>query len=124
LNRFLEVRSGFVESIALRIGPGQFLHKRDISFRNLLKYCSELLFHDGNLLATQYNRPKIGNPIEGGLEVFDDFLGENVGIEEIVRLFQAFVAEPEGIEACRISVDEFAVGTRFSITVRLEQTWA
>ena len=61
---------------------------------------------------------------EGGFEVFDNLLGETVGIGEIVRLFQAFVAEPEGIEACRVSVDEFAVGTRLSITVRLEQIWA
>ena len=35
-------------------------------------------------MAIQYNRPKIGNPIEGGLEVFDDFLVENVGINTIL----------------------------------------
>jgi hypothetical protein len=36
---------------------------------------------------------------EGGFEVIDDFLGENVGIGEIVGVFEAFVAEPENVEA-------------------------
>jgi len=35
-------------------------------------------------LATQYNRPKMRNPIGGGFEVFDDLLGENVGVREFV----------------------------------------
>jgi len=29
----------------------------------------------------------------------DDFLGENVGIGKIVRIFEAFVAEPEDIKS-------------------------
>jgi hypothetical protein len=29
----------------------------------------------------------------------DDFLGEDIGIREIVGLFQAFVSEPEDVEA-------------------------
>jgi len=29
--------------------------------------------------------------LEGGSEVFDDFLGENAGIVEIVGFFKAFV---------------------------------
>ena len=36
---------------------------------------------------------------EGGFEVFDDFLGENVGIREVVGFFEAFVSEPEDVEA-------------------------
>ena len=31
---------------------------------------------------------------EGGFEVVDDFPGENVGIGEIVGVFEAFVSEP------------------------------
>jgi hypothetical protein len=36
---------------------------------------------------------------ERGFEVFDDFLGEDIGLGgEIVGLFQAFVSEPEDVE--------------------------
>jgi hypothetical protein len=30
---------------------------------------------------------------EGGFEVFDNFLGENVGLGKIVRFFEALVSE-------------------------------
>jgi hypothetical protein len=43
-------------------------------------------------------------------EVFDDFLGENVGIGEIVGFFEALVAEPEDVEASLVAVDEFLDG--------------
>jgi hypothetical protein len=36
---------------------------------------------------------------ESGFEVFDDLLGENIGIGEIVGFFEAFVSEPEDVEA-------------------------
>jgi len=36
---------------------------------------------------------------EGGFEIVNDFLGENVRIGEIVGFFQAFVSEPEDVEA-------------------------
>jgi len=32
---------------------------------------------------------------EGDVEIFHDFLGENVGIGKIVGFFEAFVPEPE-----------------------------
>jgi hypothetical protein len=44
--------------------------------------------------------------LDGGFEVFIDFLDENVGLE-IVGFFGAFVSPPEDIEAG--SVDEFFV---------------
>jgi len=44
-----------------------------------------------------------------GFEVFDDFLGENVGIGKIVGVFEAFVPEPEYVEAGLVAVDEFFV---------------
>jgi hypothetical protein len=36
---------------------------------------------------------------EGGFEIVDDFLGKNVGIGKIVGVFEAFVSEPEDVEA-------------------------
>jgi hypothetical protein len=39
----------------------------------------------------------------GGFAVFDDLLGQNVGIGKVVGFFEALVAEPEDVEAgfCR-----------------------
>ena len=34
----------------------------------------------------------------------DDFLSENVGIEEIVRFFEAFVSEPKDVEAGFVAI--------------------
>jgi hypothetical protein len=36
---------------------------------------------------------------QGGFEVFDDFLRENVRIGKVVGLFEGFVSAPENIEA-------------------------
>jgi hypothetical protein len=36
---------------------------------------------------------------EGGFEVFDDLLGENVGVGRLSDSFQAFVSEPADVEA-------------------------
>jgi hypothetical protein len=47
---------------------------------------------------------------EGGFEVIDDFLGENVGVGEIVRVFEAFVSEPEDVGAGFVAADEFFTG--------------
>ena len=41
--------------------------------------------------------------LDGGFEVFDDFLGENVGIRKIVGFFQAFVSEQD-VEAGFVAV--------------------
>jgi hypothetical protein len=41
---------------------------------------------------------------EGGLEFFDDFLGEYVGIGKIVGFFATFVSDPEDVEAGFIAV--------------------
>jgi len=49
---------------------------------------------------------------KGRFEVFDDLLGEYVGIREIVGLFEAFISEPEDIETGFIAVDEFFVIVR------------
>jgi len=35
---------------------------------------------------------------EGGFEVFDDFLSENVGIRKIIGFFEAFISQPEDVE--------------------------
>jgi hypothetical protein len=47
--------------------------------------------------------------LEGGFEVVDDFLGENVGIGKIVGVFEAFVSKPENAEPRFVVVDEFFV---------------
>jgi hypothetical protein len=36
---------------------------------------------------------------EGGFEVFDDFVSEDIGIGKIVGFFEAFFPEPEDVEA-------------------------
>ena len=43
---------------------------------------------------------------EGGFEVLDDFLRENVGIGEIVGVFESFVSEPEDVRAGLVAIDE------------------
>jgi hypothetical protein len=36
---------------------------------------------------------------QDGFEIFDDFLGENVGGGKVVGVFEAFVAESEDVAA-------------------------
>jgi len=36
---------------------------------------------------------------ERGFEILDDFLSDHVRVREIVGLFQAFISEPEDVEA-------------------------
>jgi hypothetical protein len=45
--------------------------------------------------------------VEGGFEVIDDFLGENVGVGKVVGAFDAFVSEPKDVEAGFVAADEF-----------------
>jgi hypothetical protein len=45
---------------------------------------------------------------QGGFEVFDDLPGENVGIGEIIGVFEAFRSEPEDIEACFVVLLSFS----------------
>lgn len=42
---------------------------------------------------------------ESGFELFNDFLGQNVGIGEVVGFFERFVSEPEDIEASFVAVE-------------------
>ena len=46
---------------------------------------------------------------DGGFESLDDFLGEKIGIGEIVGFFEAFVADPEDIESWLCCGYEFFV---------------
>jgi hypothetical protein len=45
--------------------------------------------------------------VEGGFEVIDDFLRENVGIGQIVEVFKALISEPKDVEAGFVAADEF-----------------
>ena len=55
---------------------------------------------------------------EGGFEVFDDLLGENIGIGEVVGFFEAFIPEPEDVEAGLVAVVQILVVVRAPV-VRL-----
>jgi len=46
---------------------------------------------------------------EGGFEIFDDVVGENIGIREVVTFFEAFVTEPEDVETSLVAIDQFFV---------------
>jgi hypothetical protein len=60
-------------------------------------------------LGEQYNRPEMGNPIGCGFGVIDDFLSKHVGVGKVVGFFEAFVSEPEDVEAGLVAVDEVFV---------------
>ena len=49
-------------------------------------------------------RVQIGKSSECSLEIVADFLSENVGIGEVVGFIEAFVSEPEDIEAGFVAV--------------------
>jgi hypothetical protein len=47
----------------------------------------------------------LGQPVEGGLEVFRDFGGYYVGIGEVGGVLQAFVFQPEDIQVDLVAVE-------------------
>ena len=47
------------------------------------------------------------------MEVFDYFFGQEVGVGEVGGVFEAFVAEPEDVEAGFVPLDEFLVAEGF-----------
>ena len=51
---------------------------------------------------------------EGGFEVVGDFLGDDVGIEKVVRLFEALLPKPEDVEAGFVEVDRILCSKRSS----------
>lgn len=51
------------------------------------------------LLRSGLSVPSPAELFEGGFEVFDDFLGQNIGIWEVVGFFEAFISEPEDVGA-------------------------
>jgi len=46
---------------------------------------------------------------ERGFAVFDDFLREHVGVGKIVGVFEAFVSEPEDVEAGFVVIEPLFV---------------
>ena len=48
--------------------------------------------------STLQIRCDFGELGEGGLEVFNDFCGDGVGVAEIGAVFEAFIFEPEDVE--------------------------
>ncbi|MBI2349924.1 MAG: hypothetical protein HYV00_00295 [Deltaproteobacteria bacterium] len=61
-----------------------------------------------SFLPTKIHRDR-AELFEGGFEVFDDFLGQDVGIGKVVGFFDAFIFEPEDVEAGLVTGDEFLV---------------
>jgi len=55
---------------------------------------------------------------EGGLHVFDDFLGKNIGIREVVGFFEAFVCELEDVEVALSRLMSFQVVGAKQVTKR------
>jgi hypothetical protein len=51
-----------------------------------------------SFLPTQIRRD-FAESFDDDFDVIDDFLGENVGIGKVVGAFEAFVPEPEDVEA-------------------------
>jgi len=40
-----------------------------------------------------------------GTQVIDNFLGQNIKVGEVVGVFEAFVSEPEDVQARFVAVD-------------------
>jgi len=55
-----------------------------------------------------------------GLEIFDDFLGDDVGVREIGAVFEAFVFEPEDVEGQRWQGASFTAGGIETLSVSRE----
>ena len=52
----------------------------------------------------------LGELIEGSLQVFDDLGRKNGGVQEIVGIAEAVVAEPEDVEVGFVALDQVFVG--------------
>jgi hypothetical protein len=46
--------------------------------------------------------------LQSGFQVFDDFLGENIGIAKIVGFFEAFISERKDIKASFVPIEKAA----------------
>jgi hypothetical protein len=54
---------------------------------------------------------------EGRFEIFNDFLGEYVGIGKVGVFFASFVSRPEAVEVGLDATDEFLVKVRVPTTI-------
>ena len=62
--------------------------------------------HQRSLLALFFQiSGDLGELGEGGLEVFDDFCGDDIGIGKVGAVFEAFVFEPEDVEVEFVALD-------------------
>ena len=52
----------------------------------------------------------LGELVEGGLQILDDFGGQNGGVWQIGRIAQTVIAEPEDIEVGLVALDQVLVG--------------
>jgi hypothetical protein len=49
---------------------------------------------------------------QGGFQVLDDLLGENLGIGKVIGVFEVLVSQPENIETGLVAADEILVIVR------------
>jgi len=85
--------------------------RRTLSYHllNPLSIASKSAFFELYALPHAQIRGDFAELFQGGFEVIDDFLGENVGIGKIVGVFEGFVSEPEDVETDFVPVDEYFV---------------
>jgi len=93
----------------LRVCPESFDCAQDRLRRRIVAACLRLLGLSRYFIVSQVVHD-FAELFEGGFEVFDDFLGENVGIGKIVGVFKAFVPEPEDGQARLVAVAFFSAG--------------
>jgi hypothetical protein len=93
--------------------------RRRLNLIELIPHVTALRVHDSSADAdpatSNIPKPKVllqpqirgdfAELLQRGFSVLDDFLGENVWVGEIVRHFEAFVSEPENVEAGSLAVN-------------------
>jgi hypothetical protein len=57
--------------------------------------------------------------LQGGAQVFDDLGGDRVRVREGGGILQAFVAEPEDVQADLVALEQLVVGERAPAAVRV-----
>ena len=73
-----------------------------------------------NLLSHDLKSPRISSNSSRAAQVFDDLGGDDVGVFEVRRVFQAVVLEPEDVQAHLVALEQVFVTDRAS--VELDET--
>lgn len=60
---------------------------------------------------------------EGGFEIFDDLLRENVGIGKIVGFCETFLSEPEDVEITKAARPSFLAEPQYAVLKKSLPPW-